>query len=153
MLAFARRDHGRGALVLRIDLVQSLVQARRASNGQRREKGDDNANANAGAGLHASRRFTLRADLRKYFERPRKRARIESNPILIPSGVPRVSKNRITNTNTNILVRVAHASRVSGEGVLAIAKFCCGFNDKKSLFLRDAESPSRTGIACATRSR
>ena len=51
----------------------------------------------------------------------------------------------------NLPVRVAHASRVSGEGVLAIANFCCGFNDTKSLFRRDAETNTRD--ACATRSR
>src|ERR1700745_1569418 len=41
----------------------------------------------------------------------------------------RSDTNRIRNTIMNLPVRVAHASRVSGEGVLAIANFCCGFND------------------------
>src|SRR4029077_7909229 len=72
----------------------------------------------------------------------------------IPNSIPflyRRDTNRIRNTIMNLLVRVAHASRVSGEGVLAIANFCCGFNDTKSLFRRDAETNTRD--ACATRSR
>jgi hypothetical protein len=75
VLAITGRDHGRGARVLRIDLVQSLVQLRRTGDGQRREKGDDDANANAGARFHASGRFSRCQTLRKFFE-PRARARI-----------------------------------------------------------------------------
>ena len=54
VLAITRRDHGRGALVPRIDLVQSLVQPRRTGDGQRREEGDDDSNADEGARLHAA---------------------------------------------------------------------------------------------------
>src|SRR5437899_9977238 len=113
VLAITGRDHGRGAFVLRADLVQFFVQPRRTGDGQRCEKGDDNANANAGARLHASRRFSRCETLRKFFEL-RKRARMKINPIpiltpnLIPFG---------RNTIKKILVRVAHASRVSGEAV------------------------------------
>ena len=61
--------------------------------------------------------------------------------------------NRIRNTitSTNVLVRVAHASRVSGEAVSGSRTFCCGFNDTKRLFPRDAETSTRD--ARATRSR
>jgi hypothetical protein len=41
------------------------VQLRRTSDGQRREKGDDDYDADPGARLHASRRFTVGAALRK----------------------------------------------------------------------------------------
>ena len=67
VLAFARRDDGRGALVLRIDLMQSLVQLRRAGDGQCCEKGDDNADANTGARLHLPPRFYRGELARKKF--------------------------------------------------------------------------------------
>ena len=41
----------------------------------------------------------------------------------------------------NVPVRGAHASRcLRVRGVLAIANFCCGFNDTKRPVRRDAES-------------
>ena len=43
----------------------------------------------------------------------------------------------------NLLVRVAHASRVSGEAVSGSRTFCYGFNDTKRLFPRDAETSAR----------
>ena len=48
--------------------MQSFVQPRRTGDGQCREKGDDNADANTGARLHASRRFSRCETLRKFFE-------------------------------------------------------------------------------------
>ena len=48
--------------------MQFFVQPRRTGDGQCREKGDDNADANAGARLHASRRFSRCETLRKFFE-------------------------------------------------------------------------------------
>ena len=68
MLAITGRDHGRGALVMRTGLMQFFVQPRRTCDGQCREKGDDNADANTGARLHASRRFSRCETLRKFFE-------------------------------------------------------------------------------------
>ena len=65
MLAITGRDHGCGARVLRIDLVQSFVQLRRAGDGQRREESDDNSDANEGAQLHASMRFSRCETMRK----------------------------------------------------------------------------------------
>ena len=67
VLTITRRDHGRGARVLRIDLVQSLVQLRRTGDGQRREKGDQNANPNASARLHLPPRLHPRELARKKF--------------------------------------------------------------------------------------
>jgi uncharacterized membrane protein (UPF0136 family) len=56
---------------------------------------------------------------------------------------------RITNGNTikKILVRVAHASRVSGEAVSGSRTFCCGCNHAKTLFRRDAETSTRDARA------
>jgi hypothetical protein len=67
VLAIAGRDHGRGACVLRIDLVQSLVQLRRTGKGQRHKKGEQNTNPDASTRLHLPPRFH-RGDLaRKKF--------------------------------------------------------------------------------------
>jgi hypothetical protein len=44
------------------------VQPRRTCDGQRREKGDDHSDADAGARLHAGKRFSRCETLRKLFE-------------------------------------------------------------------------------------
>jgi hypothetical protein len=61
-----------------------------------------------------------------------------SVPILTPKLIPLGDYERIT--STNLLVRVAHASRVSGEAVSGSRTLCYGFNDTKRLFPRDAET-------------
>ncbi len=76
MLAITGRDQRCSALVMRAGLVQFFVQPRRAGQRQRCEETNQNAKADAGARLHASRRFTLRTDLRKYFDASRERASI-----------------------------------------------------------------------------
>jgi hypothetical protein len=55
MLATAGRDYGRGACVLRIDLMQFFVQLRPTGKRQRHKKGEQNANPNASAPLHFRR--------------------------------------------------------------------------------------------------
>src|SRR6476619_7700065 len=47
VLAIAGRDHGRGACVLRIDLMQFFVQLRRTGKRQRYKKSEQNAYPNA----------------------------------------------------------------------------------------------------------
>ena len=74
MLAITGRDQRCNALVMRAGLVQFFVQPRRAGQRQRCEETNQNAKADAGARLHASRRFTLRANLRKCFRHPGERA-------------------------------------------------------------------------------
>ena len=76
VLAITGRDQRCNALVMRAGLVQFFVQPRRAGQRQRCEETNQNAKADAGARLHASRRFTLRTDLRKYFDASRERASI-----------------------------------------------------------------------------
>jgi hypothetical protein len=68
MFAIAGRDHGRGAFVMHADLMQFFVQLRRTGDGQRREKSDNHSDANTGARLHASSRFSRCETLRKFFE-------------------------------------------------------------------------------------
>ena len=99
MLAITRRDDGRGALVLRIDLMQSLVQLRRAGDGQRREKGDDHSDADPGARLHAGKRTSRCETLRKLFEPWERAGEFNSVPILTPKLVPLGDCGRITNRN------------------------------------------------------
>ena len=65
--------------------------------------------------------------------------------ILTPKLIPLGDCGR--NTNRNFLVRVAHASRVSGEPVSDSRTFCYGFNDTKRLFPRDAETSARDARA------
>ena len=67
VLTITGRDHGRGARVLRIDLVQSLVQVRRTRNGQRHKKGEQNTNPNASTRLHLPPRFHRGELARKKF--------------------------------------------------------------------------------------
>jgi hypothetical protein len=62
-------------------------------------------------------------------------------PILTPNLIPLGDYGTIT--SMNLLVRVAHASRVSGEPVSGSRTFCYGFNDTKRLFPRDAETSAR----------
>jgi uncharacterized membrane protein (UPF0136 family) len=73
--------------------------------------------------------------------------RIEFNPIpiLAPNLIPLGDYGTIT--STNLLVWVAHASRVSGEAVSGSRTFCCGFNDTKRLFPRDSETSTRDARA------
>src|SRR6478736_3594684 len=67
VLEIAGRDHGRGACVLRIDLVQSLVQLRPTGKGQRHKKGEQNSNPNASTRLHLPPRFHRGELVRKEF--------------------------------------------------------------------------------------
>jgi hypothetical protein len=85
VLAITGRDHGRGAFVMRTGLVQFFVQRRRTGDGQRREKGNDNTNANPGARLHVSRRFSRCETLRKFFETCGAFTN-EINPVSIPTS-------------------------------------------------------------------
>jgi len=67
VLTITGRDYGRGARMLRIDLVQSLVQLRRTGKGQRHQKGEQNTNPNASTRLHLPRRFHRGELARKKF--------------------------------------------------------------------------------------
>ena len=67
VLAITGRDHGRGARVSRIDLVQFFVQLRRTGKGQRHQKGEQNTNPNASTRLHLPRRFHRGELARKKF--------------------------------------------------------------------------------------
>jgi hypothetical protein len=67
VLTITGRDHGRGARVLRIDLVQFFVQLRRTSKGQRHNKGEQNTNPNASTRLHLPPRLHRGELARKKF--------------------------------------------------------------------------------------
>jgi hypothetical protein len=67
MLAIAGRDHGRGACVLRIDLMQFFVQLRRTGKRQRDKKSEQNAYPNASTRFHLPPRFHRGELARKKF--------------------------------------------------------------------------------------
>lgn len=81
-------------------------------------------------------------DIAQVFPTPRECTNeINLVPILTPNLIPRGDYETIT--SMNLLVRVVHASRVSGEAVSGSRTFCYGFNDTKRLFPRDAETSAR----------
>jgi uncharacterized membrane protein (UPF0136 family) len=83
-------------------------------------------------------------DIAQVFPTPRECTNeINLVPILTPNLIPRGDYETIT--SMNLLVRVVHASRVSGEAVSGSRTFCYGFNDTKRLFPRDARATRNSG--------